>query len=104
MNKTDKKRVKVVLSELKTLTPILNQVKETATERKTITDVIQSLSPFIEGLEDLYNQTLETYEDKSDKFKESYKGEVLYRYVDNLERAFNALTECQMYLELITEE
>lgn len=99
MNSKDKKTLTKVLTEMKGLTLILEAEKEIARQREIIQQLMIKLEPLTETVEGMADKEREAYEDKSDKWKESYRGELQNELANYLERAHDSLYDCKSYLE-----
>jgi len=91
MNKTDKKTLTNALNDIKSISIIIEAQKEIARQRELIQKIIQDLEKHCEDIEPIADQERDRYDDKSDKWKDSYRGEVQGQLADNLERAHSDL-------------
>jgi hypothetical protein len=101
MNQSDKKTLKKSYEELKGLQTLMTELVKEVQERKNLTDVLEALRKIEPGVEVIKDKEEEKYESRSDRWKETYQGEVLREQVDDLERALDGIQTAISYLECI---
>ena len=99
MNKKDIKELMTSLEGLKGLSLIVDEMKNIAVERKKISSIILQLETFVEPMERISDEQRDKFDNMSERTQESYKGELQGQLADNLERAFEALSDSISYLE-----
>ena len=99
MNQTDKKELQKVIKQLSTLSPILNEMVDKVKEREQLQSIIENLKSIEPILEPIVDEAVVKAEDLTDRKRETYKGEVIEKLADDLQRAFDNLQECISYLE-----
>lgn len=99
MNNKDRKQLKDALESLKTMSPILLGIHQVAKERETLANIIKQLEPLDELLDEKAEKEREYYDERSDSWKQTFRGEVQDQLANSLERALSALQECKSYLE-----
>jgi hypothetical protein len=104
MNQKDKKELSSVLKQIKGVSTLVRDLNKEAQERKDLFNIVSLLEKLLPTIEEHYDREYEKYEEGSDKWKESYKGEVVQEMADNLERAKDNLEDCIHYLQAILDE
>jgi len=99
MNQSDKKTLKKSYEELKGLETLMTELVKEVKERKLLTDILEALRKIEPKVEEIKDQEEEKYESRSDKWKDTYNGEMLKEQVDSLERALDGIQTAIGYLE-----
>lgn len=67
--------------------------------RKQIDDILEQLNPLLLGIESVKDEEQEAYDNLPESMQNGDKGEKMSDAVNNLEYAFDSLTEVIDYLE-----
>ena len=99
MNKTDKQTLTNALNNIKSISIIIEAQKEIARQRELIQQIIKDLEKHCEDIEPIADKEREKYDEKSDRWKETYRGEQQEKLADNLERAHSDISSVIYDLE-----
>ena len=104
MNQKDKKELSSVLKQIKGVSTLVRDLNKEAQERKDLSNIVVLLEKLLPTIEEQHDKEYEKYEERSEKWKESYNGEVVKEIAENLERAKDNLEDCIHYLQAILDE
>lgn len=99
MKAQDKKKMKEVYELVKELTPIVHIMRDLADERMKIIEMLDRIKPYVEEVEDILGSEQEIYDNRSDKWKESDKGQMAAEHLSYLDDIHSHLSDCIYYLE-----
>jgi hypothetical protein len=103
MNQSDKKTLKKSYEEIKGLQTLMTELIKEVKERKLLTDVLEALRKIEPEVEEIKESEEEKYESRSQRWKETYNGEMLKEQVDSLESALDGIQTAISYLEYTFE-
>jgi hypothetical protein len=99
MNQSDKKTLKKSYEELKGLQTLMTELVKEVKERKMLADVLEALRKIEPEVENIHDKEDEKYESRSERWKESYNGELLREQVDTLSQAMDGIQTAICALE-----
>ena len=76
----------------------------TKAEIKYLQNMLEEINAQISSVEELHDKYEEEYDNRSERWQESEKGEAFYEMVENLDSLMQSLDEARDYLEDILND